>query len=458
MTTKPSDTATAIALLAADAYVYGYPPLFDLAEVRRLLTNSAGMLPTAPFNEFSNATALATPETKFVSVNNDTIYSVANIDTSGGPVRFDVPDAGDRYYVMQFVDVWTNNFAYVGRRATGTGAGSYLLVAPDWEGKAPKGTTVIRFPTTVGTIVGRWAVDGEDDLAEVAKLQAGLRLTPTGPGVGLPAPTPGVGDELAFFERLRVLVRAFPPAQRDQEFQQRFAPLGLFAEECPYLNPDPTVAALLRRGLELGKQAVEKAAGQVAKAEQNGWQLTYHMFDYNIDFFEVGTIDSPEWKLPDTPARYLERATTARGALWGNHGYEACYPTTFVDTDGNALDGAHSYELRFDSPPPCDAFWSITMYDRPNYFLVDNPIGRYSIGDRTPGLKTGKDGSLTITIQHEEPTDATRRANWLPAPAGPFRPMLRVYQPQKSLLDGSYVLPGITRIEDKKPAGKRAKG
>ena len=86
----------------------------------------------------------------------------------------------------------------------------------------------------------------------------------------------------------------------------------------------------------------------------------------------------------------------ARAGLWGNHGYEAAYAMTYVDAAGDPLDGSRRYELRFAVPPPVGAFWSVTMYDTPEFFLVENPIGRYSIGDRTPGLRTGEDGSVTI--------------------------------------------------------------
>ena len=70
-----------------------------------------------------------------------------------------------------------------------------------------------------------------------------------------------------------------------------------------------------------------------------------------------------------------------------------------VDADGADLTGDHAYELRLEQPPPVNAFWSLTMYDVPDYYLVANPIGRYSIGDRTPGLRYGDDGSVTITMQ-----------------------------------------------------------
>ena len=119
--------------------------------------------------------------------------------------------------------------------------------------------------------------------------------------------------------------------------------------------------------------------------EQNGWKLTYHVFDYNLDFFEIGALDDERWKLADGPARYVERALAARGGLWGNHGYEAAYAMVYDDGDGEQLDGRHRYELRFDTAPPVGAFWSVTMYDLPDFYLVANPIDRYSIGDRTPG-------------------------------------------------------------------------
>ncbi|MGX1810534.1 DUF1214 domain-containing protein [Nocardia sp. NPDC055321] len=109
------------------------------------------------------------------------------------------------------------------------------------------------------------------------------------------------------------------------------------------------------------------------------------------------------------------------------------------------LTGAHTYTLRLDPTPPVGAFWSVTMYSVPDFYLVDNPIDRYSIGDRTPGLVYDSDGSLTLTISHIAPTDPVARANWLPAPAGEFRPVLRMYEPGEAVLDQSYRVAAITR-------------
>jgi hypothetical protein len=437
-----SDDLTA---LAADAYVYGFALVFNLWSVRRFLREGVGTVPAAPFNSFSHAPALAGPDERFVSVNNDTLYSIAPVDVSAGPVLLGVPDAAGRYYVLQFVDAWTNNFAYVGRRATGTSAGSYLLVPPGWQEAAPAGTSVIEFPTTVGAIVGRWACAGAADLPAVHALQHGLSLAPYGSArtpAGLPAPSE-VSPELAFFERLRTWMRAFPPAPPDQDYQQRFAPLGLLDAYTPYADCPPELAKVLADGADAGKQTMETALRSPNTGQTvNGWTITYHAFDYNLDHLGPGTIDDPAWKMADRHASYLARALAARGGLWGNHGYEAAYPMTYTDADGDQLDGHKRYTLRFSQPPPVDAFWSVTMYDLPDFYMVANPIGRYSIGDRTPGLRREADGSVTITIQHEEPADTS---NWLPAPAAPFRPIMRLYQPRPELLDGTYEIPPITK-------------
>jgi hypothetical protein len=404
-----------------------------------------GMITPAPFNSFSHASRLAGPDDRFVSINNDTLYSIAQVDVSGGPVLLRVPDTAGRYYVLQFVDAWTDNFAYVGRRATGTAAGSFLLVPPGWPGEAPDRTKVIEFPTKVATIVGRWACDGPADLPAVQALQGKLTLEPygtSGPSGGLPAPA-RVPGELAFFEQLRTWMQAFPPSGEDQQYQQRFAPLGLLDPASPYPDCPPGLARALTAGAGAGKQKMEAALTSGGlEPVVNGWTLTFHSFDYNLDHLGPGTIDDPAWKMPDRHASYLARALAARGGLWGNHGYEAAYPVTYTDADGDRLDGRNRYALRFDQDPPVDAFWSITMYDLPGFYLVANPINRYSIGNRTPGLLHDPDGSLTIVIQHDQPADTS---NWLPAPAAPFRPLLRLYQPQAAILDGTYQIPAITK-------------
>ncbi|MDH6124467.1 DUF1254 domain-containing protein [Kitasatospora sp. GP82] len=434
--------------LAADAYVYGSPMVRDLTRVDAFVRRGLGSgLPATPFNRFAHARELATARTEFASVNNDTLYSIAQLDLSGGPVLLHVPDSRGDYYVLQFVDAWTNNFAYLGRRSTGTAAQTWLITPPHWHGTPSEDVQVIVSPTTVATIVGRHACDGPSDLPRVLDLQRQLTLTPLEAGgvyASLPEPDPDVREDLRFLEQLRVWMAAFPPAEADVAYQQRFAPLGLLdAGTSPYLAPAPEWATALAKGLEAGRERVEAATRPTEDHPAGEWSANLHLFDYNLDYFGPGTVASRDWRTADRRAAYLTRAAAARIGLWGNHAYEAAYAITYDDAEGKPLTGARSYTLRLDHLPPVDAFWSITVYDVPDYRLVENPIGRYSIGDRTQGLSYGEDGSLTLVLQHRRPDNPAEVANWLPTPAGEFRPILRMYQPRAAVLDGSYRLPPI---------------
>jgi hypothetical protein len=77
------------------------------------------------------------------------------------------------------------------------------------------------------------------------------------------------------------------------------------------------------------------------------------------------------------------------------------------------------------------------MYDVPVPLFVENPIKRYSIGDRTPGFTPAGDGSITIYLQHKSP-GADKESHWLPTPDGPFGMALRLYWPNQDILDGTW--------------------
>jgi hypothetical protein len=439
--------------LAAEAYIYGYPLVYDLEEVANGVEGGGSLPLQAPYNRFAYARRLLGPETKFVSPNNDTLYVIAHCDVRQGPLVLHVPDTHDRYYVLQFVDAWTNNFAYIGRRATGTAEAEYLLTDRDYDGPVPEGMTVVAAPTGVFTIGGRVQVDGEADLPTVHALQDQFTLAPLSvhqggaappPVAGVPTPDPRVGEELAWWERFRVALAAFPPPAGDKPFLALAERCGATASQSPYVDPDPQLAEVLVAGQQAGQARIEALAKGGGDAP-GGWTSALHLFDYNLDHLGLGTIDVPEWKIADRREAYVLRAMAARAGLWGNHGYEAYYAFVWTDGDGQPLEGASRYELRLEQPPPVEAFWSLTMYDVPDFYLVANPIDRYSIGDRTPGLQTGPDGSVTVYLQSDSP-GPERESNWLPTPAGAFRPIMRMYQPQQPVLDGTHVLPAVRKV------------
>jgi hypothetical protein len=165
----------------------------------------------------------------------------------------------------------------------------------------------------------------------------------------------------------------------------------------------------VERGLAAGLSDIEarvRSMGEVV----NGWALNPRGPDFGED--------------------HLLRAAVARSQIFINPAVEAVYPVCEVDETSTALDGRsgeYTWTLAADDQPPVDAFWSLTMYHGAG-FLVANDLGRYAIGDRTRGLERGADGSLTVRISTAEP--AAGPANWLPAPEGPFRLMLRLYCPR----------------------------
>lgn len=190
----------------------------------------------------------------------------------------------------------------------------------------------------------------------------------------------------------------------------------------------------------------EQREVRLASARLRPWRGPAPCFDYNLDHFEIGTRTDSRWVMRDRVQARKTRAAAARAGLWGNHGYEAAYAMTWLDKNGTALDGTRAHTLRFETIPPVKAFWSITMYSLPDYYLVDNAIDRYSIGDRTRGLVYRDDGSLTLYLRPDEPTDPEQRANWLPTPPGPFRPILRMYEPRDVVFDGTFTVPPITAV------------
>lgn len=455
MTSPTHLDATEQVKLAAEAFLYGYPLVYNMHEIAKFPAgpNIVGS-EAIPYNTFGYARKLFDPQVHFVSPNNDTLYVMAMCDVRHGPLVLHAPDAHDRYYVLQFVDAWTNNIAYIGRRATGTAEAHYLLAARDYRGDVPEGMKVVHVPTDLFVIAGRVAVNGEADLPAAHALQDQFTLTPlsmyqsgaaSAPVPGVPQADPRVGAGLTWWEEFRVALAAFPPPAADAPFLAICEKFGLTAAESPYIDPDPELERILVLGQKTAEEKIEELLKTAIK-RLNGWQNTLHIFDYNMDHFEIGTLNTPQWKIADRKMAYVLRAVAARAGLWGNHGYEANYQLVYTDAADQPLNSDHCYELHLAQVPPVDAFWSLTMYDAHQFYLVENMLSRYSIGDRTPGLKYGADGSVTLYLQKDSP-GPDKEANWLPTPqTGTFRPIMRMYQPRQPILDGSYLLPAIKRV------------
>ena len=127
-----------------------------------------------PLHAPASASRLAT-----TGVNRDTLMTAGWLDLSKGPQVLYVPDMAGRYYSVQFTDPSKNtNFAYVGKRATGTQAGDYLVSGPGWEGRVPSGMTQISSPNNSVLVFGRVLVESDSDLPTAYGLAKQIQLTP----------------------------------------------------------------------------------------------------------------------------------------------------------------------------------------------------------------------------------------------------------------------------------------
>jgi hypothetical protein len=348
---------------------------------------------------------------------------------------------GNRYYLMQMLDAWTNVFACPGTRTTGSGKGDFAIVGPQWAGQLAAGVQEIKSPTNLVWIIGRTQTNGPTDYPAVHVIQDEYRLTPLSafgksytPPDNVPVSsiidmkTPPVEqvfkmDASTFFGRLNDLMKDNPPFPADAGSLKRFASIGVVPGKSFDLKSlNPAVA----RGLEASIRDAQAKIIANAKAPHgktlNGWEFMSNIGRYGTD--------------------YLWRAVVALIGLGANLPEDAVYPRATKDSNGQPFNGANRYAIRFAKGrlPPVGAFWSITMYNS-NQFFVKNPIGRYAIGDRDK-LKFNDDGSLTLYVQNDSP-GKEKESNWLPAPKDSFSLFMRLYWPKKEILDGSWLPPAV---------------
>jgi hypothetical protein len=114
-----------------------------------------------------------------VGVNHDTLVTAGWLDLAKGPQVLHVPDMTGRYYSVQFTDPSKNaNFAYVGKRTTGTQAGDYLVTGPDWKGQVPDDMKQISSPNNAVLLLGRVLVYSDSDVSTAHGLAKQIQLTP----------------------------------------------------------------------------------------------------------------------------------------------------------------------------------------------------------------------------------------------------------------------------------------
>jgi hypothetical protein len=431
--------------LGVSAFLYGLPYAYFQGLRYKYPWVKATPEANARANQFWHQRDFTSPKEKDGGTpNTNLFYSVASFDVSKEPLILSVPEINDRYYTHQFMSMDSDNFAYVGTRATGTRAGHYAIVGPNWKGTLPEG--VVALPpsrTPFGMIYGRTWVDGPADLPKAIAIQNQYQLTPLSvwgkpnaraPEVETPwAPLDPKADPLAVWKNINRALTENPPDARHAAILGQFAKIGVGPGQDVDRMDEATKRGLLRAAAD-GRLLIRKAFVQSMGKRVGSWGYPPPAVGRSTQ------VDD-----------YMLRAVTALVGNGINDQEENVYMVNPRDADGKQLNSAERYGIRF-APgqlPKADprGYWSLTLYGMDND-LVENPIKRYTFANKPAGsFKTDADGSVTFHVQADSP-GADKEANWLPSPAGgkPFYLILRIYLPGKDILEQRYVPPSVTRI------------
>lgn len=434
------------AMVARDAFFWAWP-LVNIYN-RRLAFNETpepmilGAVPAAPLNRLAMLTEYIDPEERVVACpNQDVVYGGGAMAFDVSPVVVQVPDFGSRFWVYQVVDMRTDGFAQLGKMY-GTTPGFYLLAGQNWQGAVPKGITqVFRCSTNTGFVVPRvFQDDTPEDKKAVQDVLQWITMYPLADYDGtmkrvdwskLKKAPGATGDSEVkwvfpdkFIDQLPAVLADAPPLPGEEA---RYAQMRALLEA---VKSNPALKAVVTK-------AVTEVDEQVVKPlfEFRNWgQQLPHRWSTISNEAAFGT-------------DYFTRTAVAKSNILVNAPNETKYFYQDLDASGARLNSANRYTVTFakDGTPPVNGFWSLSIYNE-HHFFVANPINRFSVGTKNKDLRLAADGSLTIYVQPDAPTDPVQRANWLPAPKGDFSLYVRAYWPKAAVIDGSWTPPAVARV------------
>ena len=425
-TAPAADKAKEIQKLAAEAFEFGYSPLFMERQKRTMTTNVR-----LPLATFAHASKLPKPEDADVLPSLDTLLSSAWVELKDGGWLLKLPDMGDRWFAIEMFDAYGEPIGVVGRKTTGTKAQQIAITSPGFKGTVPAGAKEIKSTTSTVWLLGRTRVASDNDVAKVSALLKQWSLAPIAPAVAskdLPPAPIGRPQDLKFggpeiFDELGELMKAEPPPADVKGILPEFAKAGIGPGLSPNKSLPQEELASVSQGIKDGAEDVEKALDKLV-ARKNGWDLDSSFGQRGAD--------------PAKQAAYVLRGLDAIPVA-----SEALVYIARVDDGDRVLSGAHDYVIHFDKAkmPPAKAFWSMTVYSSKTASLVSG-AKRFSVNDST--VKKNPDGSIDIVVQPDAPSK--NDSNWIPAPKGDaFMIALRAYQPADDA--ASWEAPVVKRVK-----------
>lgn len=429
--------------IAKEAYIYGYPmlELYKTLYIQAIDTESNAY--QAPLNRIAHNTDVYNARnTSVQSPIPDTRYSFAWLDLRAEPIVLTLPAVdSERYFSVQLTDLFTHNFAYLGRRTTGSKGGRFLIVGPEWDGTVPENIDeVVRSETSLVYALYRTQLFDDRDMAKMRQVQQGytlqtlssflkLEARPTAPKLDWPVPSPDANPTPDVFRLMDFLLQFAPPHPSEVALRRRLTRIGINSDQPFY--PDRLTAG-------------QYNALQAGINDARGEFITFKSAEVDSGQIPTTELFGDREHLANN---YLARYAGAAVGLFAASAEEANFIGYFNDEYQRPLNGLRTrYALHFaaDQLPPVDAFWSLTLYDANTKLLIDNRLNRYLVNSRMLNrLQRDPDGGLTLYLQRLSPGIAVE-SNWMPVPPGPFYGVLRLYEPGPEVANGQWKPPAIT--------------
>lgn len=417
--------------IGLEAYTYGLPLMVTNTTFATMTSINVSNGAFGPVNQFNNVRSLNNAgSTAVVAPGSNGLSSIAWLDLSKEPQVLHVPAVPDHFYVLAFIDPYTNNIVNFGS-INQTPPGDYVIAGPGQENvPIPAGTQRVDVDYNRIWIIGSTQLKGTSDLTTVNLIQDNYTITPlsaygtnyqpntlTNPNATVtPYQIPG---GLAFYDMLGQLLVQFPPPAADQPELARFAEVGIGPGMSPSQNS--TLSKDTIRGL---KDAVTGGPAQIGNDTQMEYLNSFGQHDGYLlgGFGQYGT-------------NYPLRAVVSQIGLGAFTPDQAIYAIAWADQNKVPLNGSKNYVLHMTSPPPINEGWTLTVYNLKGA-LIPNSINRYEFSDAS-NLSRNSDGSVDLYLQATPPSDPAQYANWLPTASGQgLEVMWRLLAPQPAAIPG----------------------
>ena len=412
----------------------------------------------------------------FLTANADTIYYMAVVDLSSGPMVIEQPPLG----LGTINDMWFSWIIDIGRPGPDRGAGGkYLLVPPGYDGALPDGGFFVAHSKTNRVLyAARSFLVNDDPKPAVENIKNNLKIYPYTPGgfgtsiatalqgqvrLGQNPPRPETRfieasgkafntippSDYGFFEMIHENVQQEPATSYDVELAGQLAAIGIVKGK-PF-EPDDRLRKILTAAAAVGNAAGRSLNWRFAVSHPE-WAY-YPDSQWGNMLFEGGaffetppplfTKEGMFKPFPPTGARTLDSRTAfyyaytldSPGMIMRIPDVGSQYLMDFLDSKGNPFDGGQTYKVTLPPKIPARAFWSFTLYDNQSRSMLDTPQ-RYpragSQGYPSPAAETSGDGSTTVYFAPAQP-QGVPRGNWIQTTPGKgWFTILRLYSPLES--------------------------